>query len=518
MKNKTHYSLLTVGRSIFALGAIALISCTLTSASSGNTSCEVRAQSIEPLLEETERLLEENQQFQALVSITKAGSILIGDRTECEELGDRVYDLTIKSASNLREYNQLNTDSHWILELSPNGNFLASYNDSSIQLWQTNGSLFSSLTRHDLLEDIADLEFSPDSHSIAIGSRNQILLYHLNELRIERFKSPADFFYNVLFAPDGQSIAGLSTQSNLPFGLPGGVVEIWQINDGYVSDQFMGGIVYNILHGHFTSSSFIVAVYSSYPDRTAIELIELDGTTLTTLSDIEPLTPNVTNIVLGVKEFRISPDSKFIATGNDGGLIQLWTFTGVPIAILERHIPSNPYRTRHQVLKLEFSPDSQLLAAITFDRHLIIWKVDGSRLAEISLLDEEIDVNKYGFSHAMEFSPDGQTIAIGDREGSIRLWNIDGTPILHLDGHQSSVSDLQFSPDGQTLASIDFNGNVIFWKPNTPLLIPTPDIIEVLSIASEDLLGLSCNWLKDYLASSPDLNEGDRQMCDWQNP
>ncbi|WP_020480092.1 WD40 repeat domain-containing protein [Synechococcus sp. PCC 7336] len=513
MKNKTHYSLLTVGRSIFVLGAIALTSCTLTSASSGNTSCGARAQSIEPLLEETERLLEENQQFQALVSITRAGSMLIDIHSECESLVERLYELTIKSAYNLRGYNLLRTRDRLFLELSPNGNLLASYSFTGIQLWQTDGLLAATWNLQELSSNISDLSFSPDSSLIAVGGRSRASLIDINESKIENFESVAEVVDEIFFSPDGQSVVGFNNQTLMP-GLQGGHVEIWKIEDGYLSDRFVGGADYKVLSGHFTLSELVIAVARYHPDRIGIELIDIDNNHLINLTDIEHFQD------LGVNRFVFSPNSNFIAVGSDAGIIDLRTFTGQSIAILENYIPSNPYLIRHPLLHLKFSPDSQLLAAVTFGRLLKVWRVDASQLANISLIDEEEYEGNWadGFIGTMEFSPDGQTIFFGDPNGSIRLWTVDGIPLLNLDGHQSSVLDLQFSSDAQTLFSLDYKGNIIFWKPYDPLLINASDVIDIPEMTYDELLGLSCNWLQDYLASSPDLSEGDRRMCDWQNP
>ncbi|WP_020480090.1 WD40 repeat domain-containing protein [Synechococcus sp. PCC 7336] len=478
-----------------------------------NSFCEDGEESIESLVQETEKLLDINQQFQALFTITKAGSRVIDTYVGCRDLLDRLYKLTVLSASDLREYNRLRVNDPLFLELSPDGNLLASYGFHRIQLWNLDGSIAAAWDRQELPGVITDLSFSPDSGLIVVGGRSQVSLIDINNLMIKSFESSADIVDRVLFSSDGRSIVGLNNKT-IRSGLQGGYVERWLVENGHLLDRFVAGSEYEVLNVYLSSSIFYVAVLRYYQDRLSIELINLNNNQITELKDLENFQD------FGVHRFEFSPDLNYIVLTSESGFIELRTILGDLIGLLDGFIRQGRYLERHQLLHLEFSPDSQLLATLNFDRQLKVWNVDSTARADIQLIDRQIaeETWTHGSIGAMEFSPDSQLIVYGDPNGLIRIWTISGSPLLQLDGHQSNVLDLQFSPDGQTLFSIDSNGNVIFWNPYSPLLETASDIIDVPVISYEELLGLSCNWLQDYLASNPDLSEEDRRMCDWQNP
>ncbi|MBU7581311.1 MAG: hypothetical protein KAF91_00090 [Nostoc sp. TH1S01] len=63
--------------------------------------------------------------------------------------------------------------------------------------------------------------------------------------------------------------------------------------------------------------------------------------------------------------------------------------------------------------------------------------------------------------------------------------------------HQNPVKSVVFSPDGQTIASTSDDNMVIFWDWNL-----------------DSLMVSACDWARDYLQNSADVEESDRHLCD----
>ncbi|MEG5052393.1 MULTISPECIES: WD40 repeat domain-containing protein [unclassified Microcoleus] len=56
------------------------------------------------------------------------------------------------------------------------------------------------------------------------------------------------------------------------------------------------------------------------------------------------------------------------------------------------------------------------------------------------------------------------------------------------------------APDGSFLASVGEDNTLVVWN--------LPRILNL------DLLEYGCNWVRDYLRTSKEVEEGDRHLCD----
>ncbi|EGJ32189.1 MULTISPECIES: hypothetical protein [Moorena] len=94
---------------------------------------------------------------------------------------------------------------------------------------------------------------------------------------------------------------------------------------------------------------------------------------------------------------------------------------------------------------------------------------------------------------SIKFSPDGKLLASASLDSRIKLWDVTtGKELQTLIGHRHWVNSVSFSPDGKLLASAGSDNTVKLWN---------------LELDLDNLMRLGCNWLDDYLATHPEMEE-----------
>jgi WD40 repeat protein/energy-coupling factor transporter ATP-binding protein EcfA2 len=355
----------------------------------------------------------------------------------------------------------------WDLAFSPDGKTLASASNSEmkVRLWSLQNPESNTFIDHKAA--VIQAVFSPDGKTIASGSDDgTIKLWRSNGTLIETLKGHTAGVLGVAFSGDSQILASASWDNT---------VKLWQrdlTSGSYVMFRTLEGHRNGVWKVIFSGDDRFIA--SASEDGT-VKLWTKNGELLRTLKSRSDT----------VKSISISPDSKVIAVAGSDGTVGLWNLKGRLLTTFKGH---NQF-----VSTVSFSPDGRLIVSGGFDNTIQLRKSDGTLLKTLKNHQAEV---KY-----LAFSPDGKLFASASSDKTIKLWKRDGTEITTIKGHANGVWSVAFSPDGQKLISASEDGTVKLWNLS-------------LTMHPEDLLAKGCNWVRDYLQHSPDVNTSDRHLCD----
>lgn len=211
----------------------------------------------------------------------------------------------------------------------------------------------------------------------------------------------------------------------------------------------------------------------------------------------QPLKPKEYGVEGAIDSLAFSPDSKLLAIGLDGdyGFVQLWQTSNSQ--------PVGEAKQAHQegVYSLAFSPDGQFLASGGGDSVGKLWSVPQWQTTDSA----HAQFFHNGDIRSVVFNPQLQQLATGAGDGIVKLWNYNGRELASIDTHQRSTIDhniadigsIAFSSDGRQMATAGADGTVKLWQVGN----------------MQDLLDRNCDWLWDYLQSSPSIQPEERNLC-----
>ncbi len=119
-----------------------------------------------------------------------------------------------------------------------------------------------------------------------------------------------------------------------------------------------------------------------------------------------------------------------------------------------------------------FTPDSQKLVTVSWDKTIRVWDVDTG--APLRVLRTPGRAGYVGEHFGVALSPDGKTLAVGGYFGRVFLIDLPSGRMLHfLVGHASNVNGLDFSPDGRYLATASADKTARIWDVTTGQTVRT---------------------------------------------
>lgn len=82
------------------------------------------------------------------------------------------------------------------------------------------------------------------------------------------------------------------------------------------------------------------------------------------------------------------------------------------------------------------------------------------------------------------------------------------SPNGHFEGHTNRILGVSFSSDCKIIVSSSDDKTVRLWR------IDPEDLTLNLDAKLNNLLQKSCNWIRNYLKTNPNVSESDRTLCD----
>ncbi len=298
---------------------------------------------------------------------------------------------------------------------------------------------------------INDISFSPDETQIAVASATGVWIYDAHTgAEIQLLTDHATKPGILAFSPDSKTLATGTREKIL----------LWDISSGKLLKSF------NRSEGGLESVKF-------FKDGKTLLCVYHDGTACiwnTTTDSKKELTHSSVGFLGGtvltlrgraVSSGNIYLDKSsngFYAIGYDDGKIRLEDVkTGKHLKTLKGG--NNP------VFDLKISQNGELLAAYIPDEPYRLWNVTTGQLLKT--------FPRLKYKGIIGFSKDSKTLAFKTQHGEIELWNVH-TKMLQTTLRKKLDTDFfpfAFSTDSQTIAGMDHDGKLQMWDVNTGIKI-----------------------------------------------
>jgi WD40 repeat protein len=219
----------------------------------------------------------------------------------------------------------------------------------------------------------------------------------------------------------------------------------------YLANQFTGG---ESRKQDLDKVVQLIKVTKLFKQLSVVVIPGLKLKAFTALSQVVSTTPEINRLeghTGSVTSISFSPDGQLLASVSEDKTVKIWKLDGQLLNTLKGHTA--------RVTHVSFSTDSKLIASASEDRTIKIWRIGSNEpLRTLS--------GNRGTVTSTSFSPDGNMLASGGEDNLVRRWNLlNGKELLPLRGHQGGITSVSFSPDGSILASADRHDGVKLWRP-----------------------------------------------------
>jgi WD40 repeat protein len=282
---------------------------------------------------------------------------------------------------------------------------------------------------------VYSLDFSPDGHLLATGTRGRAIVWDVATLQ-PLFQTNFGVQQEEIIAT---SVSFSSDSALLAVGSQDGTISLWAVPEQHINFTLIGGrgVIYSLAFSP-------------------------DGKRLVSVSDrliVWDLTSGVRSgsSILGqsVITAAFSPDGKTLAYGgfSQDGKAEIKLID----AASAQELASFPASGNKQ-FTIAFGPDGQTLVSAGDNGTIILWDLKTKEILQ------QLDPGGSDLVLATALDPEAKHIATSTEQNEIVLWDVaGGVPLGRpLQGHTSYISSIAFSPDGKILVSAS-DVEIILW-------------------------------------------------------
>lgn len=172
----------------------------------------------------------------------------------------------------------------------------------------------------------------------------------------------------------------------------------------------------------------------------------------------------------------ISPDSRWLLTGDAGGLAFIWDLRADDPRATRKQLADH----HGQITAAMFTPDGKLLVTGSSDSlngsgRVRVWKIRESGVAG----SPDFASPRGPGIRAIAISPDSRWLVTSDADDDVKLWNLGdmASKPIRLVRWANVVMSLAFSRDGKWLAAGSRNGEVFLWRMETKGPVNPPYVL-----------------------------------------
>ncbi|MCX8567095.1 MAG: WD40 repeat [Glomeribacter sp. 1016415] len=301
------------------------------------------------------------------------------------------------------------------VSISPDGKWLASGSaDEKVKLWELGSDgVFLRQTLEGHNDWVVNLSISCDGQWLASGSWDKTV-------KLWKLGSAEGAALHQTLEGHNNKVRGVSISSDSKWLVSGGddkTLKLWELSD-------RGALLRRTLEGH---SDYVRSVsispngkwLASGSDDTTVKLwkMDLESAEVSLHQTLESHSDEILKEFSRVFNVLISPDSRWLASGNENGTVKLWRLSDDAGASAHQTLKGH----KLQVLSMSFSPDSKWLASGSCDCTVKLWLLNtGECKAMVQCFIGQIHSVVW-----QEFTESSAKIVVGGSENTIRIFQLE---------------------------------------------------------------------------------------------